>query len=173
MKRSIREILDMPYARILIRNKDGSFTAQILEFPGCVAEGATPDEAIDDLDKSASSWIEGAIEQNEEIPEPLASYGYSGKINLRLPKSIHKQAARLAKKEDVSLNQFFASAIAAKVGAEDLYERLAKRLESRLMASPSVAVCQQVTSCVVFSADPSSIIRDVRYLRHRTINNHS
>ena len=132
MKHSVREILDKPYTRILIRNEDGSYTAQILEFPGCVAEGDTPDEAMSDLDKAASSWIEVAVKQNEAVPEPLTSYGYSGKINLRLPKSIHKQAARFAKRDDVSLNQFFASAIAARVGSEDMCERLANRIEERL-----------------------------------------
>jgi len=140
MKRSVREILDKPYTRILIRNNDGSYTAQILEFSGCVAEGDTPDEAIDDLDKAASSWVEVAIEQSEIVPEPLASYGYSGKINLRLPKSIHKQAARLAKRDDVSLNQFFASAIAARVGAEDLFERLVERIKESL--TPTVSTVQ-------------------------------
>jgi len=129
---SVQDILNKPYARILIRNKDGRYTAQILEFPGCVAEGDTPDEAIADLDKAASSWIEVAIEQNESIPEPLASYGYSGKISLRVPKSIHKQAVRFAQRDDVSLNQFFTTAIAARVGVEDFCEHLVRRLQSLL-----------------------------------------
>ena len=136
---SARDVLRKPYARILTPEEDGTYSAQLLEFPGCFAEGDTAAEAIEDLEKAAASWIEASREQGREVPEPLASYAYSGKINLRLPRSIHKQAARFAQKDDVSLNQFFASAIAARVGAEDLYERLAQRLEARLAPLARVA----------------------------------
>ncbi len=145
-----QEILRKPYARILIPEEDGTYSAELLEFPGCYAEGDTAAAAIENLEKAAASWIEAAREQGQEIPEPLASYGYSGKINLRLPKSIHKQAARFAQRDDVSLNQFFASAIAARVGAEDVYERLAQRLEARLMPYVPIATTQQVISIITF-----------------------
>ncbi len=127
-----RDMLKKPYARILVPGDDGRYSAELLEFPGCYACGDTAVEAIENLEKAAESWIEAALEQKQEIPEPLATYGYSGKINLRLPRSIHKQAARFAQKEDVSLNQFFASAIAARVGAEDFCEHLVKQVEQRL-----------------------------------------
>jgi predicted RNase H-like HicB family nuclease len=144
MKCSTRDILNKPYARMLIRDEDGTYTAEILEFPGCYAEGDTPTEAIDDLEKAAAAWIEAAAKQKQEIPDPIDSYGYSGRINLRLPKSIHKQAARLAKKDRVSLNLYFASAIAARVGAEDLLERLVDRIVERVKESaiPSVSTVQ-------------------------------
>ena len=114
MKRQIKQILSKPYARILIPDDDGTYTAEILEFPGCYGEGETAADAIDDLEQAAASWIEGAIKQGQEIPAPLDSCEYSGKINLRLPKSIHKHAARFAKRDDISLNQFFLAAISAR-----------------------------------------------------------
>jgi len=131
MKRSTREILNRPYARILVPDNDGTYTAEILEFPGCYGEGDTAEEALKDLEQAAASWIEAAIKQGQEIPEPLDAYGYSGRINLRLPKSIHKQAARFAERERVSLNQYFTDAIAARGGAEDLCERLFQRLDNQ------------------------------------------
>ena len=131
--RSPQDILREPYARILIPAGDGTYCAEVLEFPGCYAEGDTPDEAIDNLESAAASWIEAAREQGQEIPAPLASHGYSGKIHLRLPKSIHRQAACFAQRDDVSLNQFFIGAIAARVGAEEFYDRLLQRFENRLM----------------------------------------
>lgn len=126
------ELLKRPYARILIPEDDGTYTADMLEFPGCHAEGNTAPEAIENLEEAAAAWIDAAIEQGQEIPLPMTAHGYSGKINLRLPKSIHKQAARFAQRDDVSLNQFFTNAIAARVGAEELYERLVQSLERRL-----------------------------------------
>ncbi|KKM61029.1 hypothetical protein LCGC14_1535950, partial [marine sediment metagenome] len=39
------EILRKPYARVLIPDESGGYFAKILEFPGCYAEGETPNEA--------------------------------------------------------------------------------------------------------------------------------
>ncbi|KKM67978.1 hypothetical protein LCGC14_1465730 [marine sediment metagenome] len=130
MKPQIKRILSMPYARILIPDDDGTYTAEILEFPGCFGEGDTAGDAINDLEQAAASWIEAAIEQGQEIPPPMDSCEYSGKINLRLPKSIHKQAARFAERDDISLNQLFLSAIAARIGAEEFCEHLLEKLKS-------------------------------------------
>jgi predicted RNase H-like HicB family nuclease len=161
---SPRDILQKPYARVLIPEEDGTYSAEILEFPGCYAEGDTAAEAIVELENAAVSWIEATLGQHQEIPEPLVNYEYSGKINLRLPKSIHKQAARFAQNEDVSLNQFFASAIAAKVGAEDLCEHLMKRIESRLMSNTSIMMFQQSVNLLVCSPDASGYMSDIKYL---------
>jgi len=125
---AIRDILKKPYARLLTPAEDGSYTAEILEFSGCYAEGDTAEEAIANLEEAAASWIEAALEQGQEIPSPIAAHGHSGKISLRLAKSIHKQAARFAERDGISLNQFFTTAIAARVGAEEFYEHLVQRL---------------------------------------------
>lgn len=125
---STRDILKRPYARLLTPAEDGTYTAEILEFSGCCAEGDTAEEAIANLEEAAASWIEAAIEQGQDIPSPIAAHGHSGKISLRLAKSIHKQAARFAERDGISLNQFFTTAIAARVGAEEFYEHLVQRL---------------------------------------------
>ena len=128
--RSPCEILKEPYARVLTPGEDGTYTAEILEFHGCYAEGDTADEAIKNLEDAAASWIEAAIEQGQEIPPPATVHEFSGRINLRLPRSIHKQAARFAARDEISLNQFFTAAIASRVGAEQLGDRLIQRLQS-------------------------------------------
>ena len=124
------EFLKLPYARVLIPDEKGTFSAQILEFPGCFSQGRTPDEAFQNLENAALAWIEAALLQQQDIPPPSASYGYTGKVALRLPKSIHKKAMELAQRDGTSLNQYLVSAIAARVGAEDLYGRLVERLEA-------------------------------------------
>lgn len=129
MGQSPSTYLKEPYSRILIPNEDGIYSAEILEFPGCFAEGKDPSEAIRNLEASAEAWIEAALAQGQEIPEPEVNQGYGGKVALRLPRSVHRQAARLAEREDTSLNQFLVSAITARIGAEDLYTRLVERFE--------------------------------------------
>jgi predicted RNase H-like HicB family nuclease len=127
------EYLKKPYSRILIPVGDGTYFAEILEFPGCFAGGQSPDEAYKNLEEVAESWIEAAQDQGQEIPRPFATHDFSGRIALRIPRSIHKQAAKFAEMDDTSLNQFFLTAIASRVGAEEFYERLSNKLEAKFM----------------------------------------
>jgi predicted RNase H-like HicB family nuclease len=99
-------------------DEDNAYFASCPEFPGLLAHGDTPEEAI----KEAGIALEGVIdvykESDLQLPEPLTRQEYSGQFRLRLPKSLHRQAALIAEREGVSLNTFAATAIAEKVGAE-------------------------------------------------------
>src|SRR5712691_12036687 len=132
MPKSIQEYLKEPYARILIPEEEGGYSAEILEFPGCFAEGETADEAMQTLDRAAEAWIQAALDQGQEIPSPFRNQGYGGKIALRLPKSLHRQATEFAERDGTSLNQFLVSAIAARVGAEECYSRMFTQLFAQL-----------------------------------------
>jgi predicted transcriptional regulator len=48
-------------------------------------------------------------------------------ISLRLPDSLHERIRKLAKKDNISINQFAASALAEKISALETEEYLAKR----------------------------------------------
>lgn len=122
-----QELLEKPYSRIVIPS-DGGFHAEIMEFPGCFAQGDSPEAAYRNLESSAVAWIESCIELDQTIPEPFSNLGFGGKIALRLPKSLHREASRMAAQDGVSLNQFLVSAIAYRVGAEDCYRVMAERL---------------------------------------------
>jgi predicted RNase H-like HicB family nuclease len=133
--RSAEDYMKFPYSRILVPDDNGGFAAEILEFPGCFAEGETADEAMKNLENAALSWIDATMEQGQDIPEPFSVQGYGGKIALRLPRTIHRKAAELAARDGTSLNQFLLSAISARIGAEDLYNLMARRLERRIVAT--------------------------------------
>ncbi len=126
------QYLRKPYARVIMPDDSGRYAAQVLEFAGCFAEGDTPEEAYENLEEAAENWVDSADSQGMAIPEPFASQGYSGTVSLRLPRSMHRRAAEFAHRDGVSLNQFLVSAIAARVGAEDLLAVLADRLDDRL-----------------------------------------
>lgn len=129
-----RDYLKAPYSRILIPDDEtGTYTAKIAEFPGCVAQGDSPEEAYQNLEAAAESWIEELLGMGEGVPEPAASNSYSGRVALRLPKSLHRNAAQLAEREGTSLNQFLVAAVAERVGAGTLYAEVARRLAWRAM----------------------------------------
>jgi len=124
-----KSYLQLPYTRVLIPEPDGDYSAEILEFPGCFAVGESPNEAIKNLEEIAESWIESMLEQGQAIPPPSANQNHSGKFALRLPKDLHRLAARKAARDGVSLNKYFVTAIAAWVGADNLMENVVLRME--------------------------------------------
>ena len=124
MKQGTRQYLREAYTYILIPDAMGGYSAEILEFPGCFTEGETANKAIKALEDAACEWVCAALAQGQEIPRPFNNQGYGGKVALRLPKSMHRQAMRFAERDGVSLNQFLVATIAARVGAEEYYNRL-------------------------------------------------
>ena len=58
---------------------------------------------------------------------------YNGRILLRIPKSLHKKAAEMAKQDGVSLNQFIMLALSTEVGINNF-----EALRNRLLRDPEV-----------------------------------
>src|SRR5688572_19284799 len=114
-RKTAEEYLKAPYGRMFFRNDDGSFTAEMLEFPGCLSDGQTIREASANLAAVALGWLESSQRLGREIPEPVTARGYSGPASLRLPTALHRQGTRMAAREGVSLNQYRVTAIAARV----------------------------------------------------------
>jgi predicted RNase H-like HicB family nuclease len=128
-RKPFEEYLKQPYSRVLIPEEEGGYSAEILEFPGCYSQGETAEEALQNIDEAATNWIEATLAAGNPVPPPSTDYQYAGKIALRLPRSLHRQAVRLAGRDGVSLNQWLVTAIAARLGAEELYTRMAERIE--------------------------------------------
>jgi predicted RNase H-like HicB family nuclease len=111
-----RDILKRPYARVLTPEPDGQYTAEIMEFANCVASGDSATSALSNLEDVAVDWIAAALEQGQDIPEPMDSVDYSGRLVLRMPKGLHRRAALFAEREGTSLNQFIVTSLAEAVG---------------------------------------------------------
>lgn len=91
------------------------WVAECPALKGCVGQGDTLDEAIAELEINEQSWIEVAKECGIEVPPiPMENMNaYSGKLTLRVAPHVHQEAAELAKKQGVSLNQYINDAIVA------------------------------------------------------------
>lgn len=129
----LRGYLSRPYSRVLIPDPETStYTARILEFAGCVAQGSTPEEAYDRLEQAAMDWLTAAMDLGQEVPAPAEEQTYSGRLLLRLPKSLHRRCAEAAATEATSLNQFVVATLAEKIGAADAARaRLTRRQPGR------------------------------------------
>src|SRR3990170_954299 len=103
MKGKIEELLKLPYARVLTPDETGGYVAEVLELPGCVSEGDTAEQAVENLEDAMRGYLEVALEDGRHIPEPLESGEYNGRILVRVPKWVHRQCVRLAEvKQEVT-----------------------------------------------------------------------
>jgi len=50
--------------------EDKAFIAEVPELPGCMADGATHIDALQNVDLVIKEWIETAVELGREIPIP-------------------------------------------------------------------------------------------------------
>jgi len=51
-------------------DEDNAFIAEIPELPGCAADGATPQQALANVEVVAREWIDTATETRREVPVP-------------------------------------------------------------------------------------------------------
>jgi antitoxin HicB len=113
--RSLEEYLDLPYAIALTRGEgDEPWLATVDELPGCEARGRGPEEAARRVQEAMGAWLATALEEGRPVPEPRAAA--SGRLLVRMPRSLHAELTRAAAREGVSLNQFISSALSAAVG---------------------------------------------------------
>ena len=57
--------------------EDQAFIAEVPELPGCMADGASTQEALGNVETVAREWIETARELGREIPEPRGKLVYA------------------------------------------------------------------------------------------------
>ena len=118
--KQVAHYTNLPYTITVERHEEqgGYYSARMLELEGLIMTGNTMEEAIKELEDVKRDWFKTNLELGNKIPEPLEVRGYSGRIVLRLPKSLHKRLIVLAELEGVSLNQLMVSELsksAAKV----------------------------------------------------------
>jgi predicted RNase H-like HicB family nuclease len=54
---------------VIYRGEDGYWVAECPSLPGCVSQGKTKTEAIDNIREAIEGWIESAKSNNLPIPD--------------------------------------------------------------------------------------------------------
>jgi len=116
--------LEYRYPVTVYQVEEGGFVAEIAELSGCVTQGDTIDEAIANIEDAKGAWIQAAYDQGQSIPLPRTENEYSGRILVRLPRSLHKHLADASRREGISLNQHILNLLSAREAEIDLVESL-------------------------------------------------
>lgn len=62
--------LDLKYPITLYPEVEGGYVAKIADLPGCMTQGETLEETIDNINEARELWIETVYESGREIPLP-------------------------------------------------------------------------------------------------------
>lgn len=102
------------------------YVGRVAEFPNI--------SAFEDTFETARTLVIDAIQSLKKIadkthsefpaPYPAPTDEFSGRVTLRLPKSLHAKVSRIAAQEDVSVNQYLVTAISTYVGETDGISKL-------------------------------------------------
>jgi len=115
-KNSLAHYESLPYRlEVHFDADDDCFVAEFPELLGCVAHGDTREEAIATLDAFKTEWLASALEEGATIPEPKSEPTHSGKVLLRMPRTLHERAVQVSKLENVSLNTYIVQAVTESV----------------------------------------------------------
>ncbi len=85
---------------IIEPNDEGGFYARIPDMPSIFTGGVTEIEALKNAKLAIKEYLE--ICKKDRLPIPQSK---SGKFNVRVPKDLHRELARKAAEQGVSLNQ--------------------------------------------------------------------
>lgn len=124
----IKRIIARPYTIELEYGDapDDGVAAFVAEWPGCISAGETREEAFARLRDAMHDWVEASLDRGLPVPEPMKEFG--GTLVARIPKSLHRDVARRAEHEGVSINQWVATTIARAIGAPASPLRRARRV---------------------------------------------
>lgn len=117
--------LGLEYTFNVIAAEEGGYLIVYPDLPGCFTQAETLDEAFEYAREIRELWIETEYEEGDPIPLPTYPEEYSGKFNLRIPKSLHRKLAGSAEADGVSLNQY----VTMLLSRGDAQERIDRKLE--------------------------------------------
>ena len=109
MKKTIDYYMGLKYKINVIEIDESEGGGYLLEMPelgrlSTCAWGETFEEARTMLSEIQRDNIEDLLAKGLDVPEPSNEAEYSGRLNLRMPKTLHKRLAEIARDEKTSIN---------------------------------------------------------------------
>ena len=80
-----------------------------------VEDGPTAESAAARVQDAVARWIEEARAEGRDVPPPGAAAAHSGKLLVRMPRSLHAELFRAAEREGTSLNAYIVAALSSSV----------------------------------------------------------
>ncbi len=112
-KKPLSYYLNLQYPFKVVADEGGGYVIEYPDLPGCITQTEAAEEIGPTAEEARRLWITTEYEEGEEIPQPSYPEEYSGRFNVRLPRSLHRHLVALAEREGVSLNQCVVALLAS------------------------------------------------------------
>jgi antitoxin HicB len=100
--------------RHLTEEEGGGFLITFPDLPGCMSDGETIEDAIENGRDAFRCWMHAHIEDGRPVPAPDESD--ANRINQRLPKTLLARLSRRARREGVSVGTLVTAILAETLG---------------------------------------------------------
>lgn len=146
------------------------YVGKVAELPDVMAYEDSYEEAHNVLLEAISALKETANDNKRSFPTPFVTEEeYSGRVTLRVTKSLHKLASLMADREGVSLNQFLNTIIAEAVGERkgkisNVATALTAQNHSNIVNFSSVRQEKRQSSNTASATSAKSILVDIKPL---------
>ncbi|MFH0825658.1 MAG: type II toxin-antitoxin system HicB family antitoxin [Pseudomonadota bacterium] len=61
----------MKYRVLIEQDEDGVFTAEVPALPGCISQGRTHREALENAKEAVTAYLESLAAHDEQVPERI------------------------------------------------------------------------------------------------------
>jgi len=92
--------------------EDQEFAGLCAEFPSLSYLHEDRSVALEGITNLIKDVVVDMEANGEKVPEPIAEKIYSGKLQIRIPPSLHRRLAMEAAEENVSLNRYMSHKLA-------------------------------------------------------------
>ena len=134
-QKGIEYYMRLPYSILLHEVEDEGekfWIAEVPELPGCKSHGSTVEEAVKSVEEAKKDWILDSLKKGEEVPTPIERDRYSGRMLVRMSRSLHRSLALIADAENLSLNQLIVTMIAKEAGRLNVLNRVEDKVDNLL-----------------------------------------
>ena len=111
--------------RPLDESEGGGYLIEFPDYPGCVSDGETVEEAM----KNGKDALRSYTSTLKDLGRPVPKSGddaFSGQFRQRVPRSLHAALARRAEREGVSLNMLVTAFLAEGLGRRETEKKSAR-----------------------------------------------
>ncbi|MGI0481965.1 type II toxin-antitoxin system HicB family antitoxin [Geminocystis sp. CENA526] len=98
--------------RVIWSAEDQEFVGLCTEFPSLSYLDVDRINALEGITNLVKEVVADMEANGENIPEPISEKTYSGKLLVRIPPELHRQLAREATEEKISLNRYISNKLA-------------------------------------------------------------
>ena len=162
------DTMEMNYQMRVFPYQNGNTLDWVVDYPdlpGCSGAGDSIEEAIEEAEINKELWLEATIKAGKELPIPSTSFSeeYSGKFNLRIPKSLHRELALQAEADGVSLNALCATFLAKCICNTNSGDAVKDTIAASIILTPNQKIMDNATSWKRNPTDARNKVIPIQY----------